>query len=102
MKILHCLNVKNMFKCVLFNLNLILYKKSLNLKMLSIKSRVGDKFGIPFTNISRHPVYICLQMWIPSDNMTETKDALCDRHLLHSLRKLDRCDLFFAQQKYRY
>lgn len=63
MKSLHCLNVKYMFKCVLFNLNLILYKKSQNLKMFSIKSR-GQVWnsGIPFTNISRHPVYICLQM----------------------------------------
>lgn len=65
MKSLHCLNVKYMFKCVLFNLNLILYKKSQNFKMFSIKSR-GQVWDSINKNISRHPVYrtICIHTFV--------------------------------------
>lgn len=34
--------------------------------------------------------------------MITTKDAGCDPHLPHSLRKINCCDVFFTQQKYPY
>lgn len=46
-----------MFKCVLFNLNLILYKKSRNLKMLSIKSK-----GQVWNSIYKYQQTSCLHL----------------------------------------
>lgn len=51
-------------------------------------------YGLPLCE------YIFQQNWITANNTAKTKDAR-HNHLPHSIHKLDRPDMFFAQQNYR-